>query len=235
MFFFDERYRTFAAFSLAHLIPVLILIVFVLWITIRRKQLRDNHKLDKRIRYGIAIAMVVMEWIHYAWVISNSGFMTSLLPFGLCAISMYLTAVTLFLDSEKLFQIIFPWAIIGALMSLIVADQPYVFPHFRYLHYFGNHEMFMFANLYLAIVKGWRMTYQDVLRSSFILFSISVVLYITNPLMGTNHMFLVELPHEVSFLFSWMGEKLWVIGFVIGIFILINLVSLPILDRKRTA
>ena len=232
MFFFDESYRTFQPFTLAHLYPVLVLIALIILIIIFKKNLRENRKADKIIRYSIAITMIVMEWIHYAWVISRSGFMLSLLPLGLCAISMYLTAFTLFLDSKKLFKIVFPWAIIGSVMSLLIADLAYSFPHFRYLHYFGNHELFLFANLYLVIIRGWRMTYRDVLKSSAILFSISVVLYLVNPLLNTNHMFLMELPHEVSFLFSWMGERLWVVGFVIGIFILINLVSLPIRDKQ---
>lgn len=233
MFFFDERYRTFQPFSLQHLVPVLVLIAMIVMIVIFRDELRASRKADKIVRYGIAITMVAMEWIHYAWVIGRSGFMLSLLPLGLCAIAMYLTAFTLIFESKTLFKIVFPWAIIGAVMSLLVADLPYSFPHFRYLHYFGNHELFLFANLYLVIVRGWRMTYKDVLRSSAILFSISVVLYLVNPLMNTNHMFLMELPHEVSFLFYWMGEKLWVVGFVIGIFILINLVSLPIAEKPR--
>lgn len=231
MFFFDERYRTFQSFTLAHLIPVLVLIAMIILIIIFKNELRKNKKADKIIRYSIAITMIVMEWIHYAWVINRSGFMLSLLPLGLCAISMYLTAITLLMDSKSLFKIVFPWAIIGAVMSLMIADLAYSFPHFRYLHYFGNHELFLFANLYLVIVRGWRMTFRDTLKSSGILFSISIVLYLVNPLMNTNHMFLMELPHEVSFLFAWMGERFWVVGFVIGIFILINLVSLPIREK----
>lgn len=233
MLFFDERYRTFSPFSLAHLLPVLILLGLLFLVVIYKNKLRENPLADKFIRYFIAITMVSMEFIYYAWVITNSGFMLSLLPFGLCAISMYLTAITLISGSKKLFKIVFPWAIIGAIMSLIVADLAYTFPHFRYLHYFGNHEMFLFANLYLVIVKGYKMTYKDILRSSLLLFIMALVLLIVNPLLGTNHMFLSELPHEVSFMFSWLGDKLWVAGFMVGIFILINLVGLPILEKKH--
>jgi len=233
MIFFDERYHTFQAFSLAHLIPILIITALIVLIFRLHTRLNDNKRLDRFLRFGAAFAMIGMEWIFYAWNLLGGNANLGLLPFGLCAISLYLTAITLLSDNEKLFKVVFPWALAGSLLSLVVADQGYVFPHFRYLHYFGNHGMFLVANIYLAVVKGYRFTYRDLLKSSLILLILSVVMYFVNQVLGTNHMYLSELPGEVAFMFDWMGDRLWIYGFGLAIFILFHIVTLPFIQWSK--
>jgi hypothetical integral membrane protein (TIGR02206 family) len=233
MLFFDERYHTFHAFSLAHLIPVLIIVILIILIFRFHTRLHESRRLDRFLRYGAAFAMIGMEWIFYAWNLFGGNANLGLLPFGLCAISMYLTAITLISDNEKLFKVVFPWALAGSLLSLVVADQGYVFPHFRYLHYFGNHGMFLVANIYLAIVKGYRFTYRDLLKSSLILLILSAAMYFINQMLGTNHMYLSELPGEVAFMFDWMGPRLWMYGFGFAIFILFHIVTFPFIRWSK--
>ncbi len=239
MLLFDERYATFEMFSVAHLIPVLIIVALIVLIIFFRKPLRQNVRLDRRLRIGFAVAMVAMEWIFYAWVIIPDGTDWNLLPLGLCALSMYLTAVTLLTENRKIFRTVFPWALAGSLLSLIVADVNYVFPHFRYFHYFGNHGMFLIANIYLVVVKRYSFTYRDLLGSSLVLTVLSTGLFFLNRLLDTNHMYLVSLPSEVSFLFLWLGYPGWVFGFGLAIFALFHLVTFPFIlltrARKRKA
>ncbi len=235
MIFFDERFQTFHAFSWMHLIPILLIIGLIVLMIVYKEPLRSNHKLDRRLQISVGIAMIVMEWIFYGWVIIRGGASWTLLPFGLCAISMYLTAITLITQNQKIFKIVFPWALTGALLSLAVADLTYSAPHFRYFHYFGNHGLFFLANIYLVVVKKYDFTYKDLLKSSLLLVFISVMMYFVNQILGTNHMYLTELPAEVAFMFMWLGNPLWVFGFGIGIFILFNLLTAPFLIIKRHA
>jgi MFS transporter, DHA3 family, macrolide efflux protein len=226
---FNETYSTFEMFSIAHLAAILVLFaLFVLMVAFRR---RISKRADVLIRRSAAVLMIAMEWTFYAWSLSQGGFQTTLLPMGLCAISMYVTAIALWTGSEKLIKFIYPWAITGALLSLIVADQPYVFPHFRYLHYFGNHGLFLLGNLYMVLVKNIKITYKDILKSSGILLVYALIVYPLNFALNANHLFLRELPHEVAFLFEFMGD-FWPIGFGFAIFILFHIVSLPVLIRK---
>jgi hypothetical integral membrane protein (TIGR02206 family) len=237
MIFFDESLNTFEIFSGEHLLALLFFLVLIFLVFLFKKPLKAHPRLDKGLRYGVAIAMVSMEWIFYLWVIIPGAFNLGLLPFGLCSISMYLTAITLLTDNEKIFKIVYPWAVSGALLSLIVADMGFSFPHFRFLHYFGNHGMFLVANIYLAVVKGYRLTYKDLLKSCMILFLIAIVLFFLNGILGTNHMFLHELPAEVAPAYMWMGEPWWLFGYGFSIFLLFHLVSLPLLihPKKRIA
>jgi DHA3 family macrolide efflux protein-like MFS transporter len=226
---FNEEYATFQMFSLAHLIPVLILLALLIGIFVFRHKI--NPRMDKFLRRGVAILMIAMEWTFYGWSLSRGPFQTSLLPMGLCAISMYLTAIALWTDSPKITKLIYPWAITGALLSLIVADQPYLFPHFRYLHYFGNHSLFLLGTVYMVVFKKIRFVHKDVLASSALLLVYALIVYPLNFVLGSNHLFLRELPHEVAFLFEFLGD-FWPIGFGVAIFILFHLVSLPVLIHK---
>jgi len=225
MFLFDESYQTFHAFSLAHLFGILFFVALIIIMIVFKGKI--NEKLDLILRRIVAITMVSLELTFYIWSLSRGGFQTSLLPFGVCAISMYVTAFTLWTRNEKTFKFIFPWAIAGAMISLVVADQSYNFPHFRYIHYFGNHGLFLVANLYLLIVLKFKFTYRDLLRSSLFLFIYALVMYPLNFLLDSNHLFLREIPAEVAPMYAFLGN-LWVLGFVLSIFILFHLIYLPI-------
>lgn len=222
-------------FSLSHGLALLVLILAIVSLFLLRNRINNNRSLEKKTRVFIAILMIILEWVYYAWVISRSGFMLSLLPLGLCAISMYMTAIALLTNSERIFKILYPWAVTGALLSLLVADMTFEFPHFRFFHYFGNHSLFLFGNLYLIFVSGYRIKYKDILKSSFILLCLAIPIYFINPILDTNHMFLRELPNEVSFLFGWMGDPWWVFGFSFGIFFLFHLLYLPFLFSEKKA
>lgn len=227
---FNDNYQGFEWFGLTHGLAILFFIIlFVLMILFKK---RIHEKEDLIIRRSVALLMITMELTFYLWSLIRGGFQTSLLPFGVCAISMYVTSYALWFKSERVFKIIFPWAIIGALISLTVADLTYDFPHFRYLHYFGNHGLFLLGNLYLLIVAKMKITYKDILKSSLILLIYAAVMYPINFLLDANHLFLREVPHEVAFMYAFLG-KFWVIGFVVSIALLIQIIYVPIYFYQR--
>jgi hypothetical integral membrane protein (TIGR02206 family) len=230
---FNDMYQSFEWFGLSHVFAILFLVsLFIIMILFKHK---ITNTWDVIIRRSIAILMIIMEWTFYTWSIIQGGFQTSLLPLGVCALSMYVTAYALFFKSEKVFKLIFPWAIIGSLISLVVADLTYTFPHFRYFHYFGNHGLFLLGNLYLLIVSKMTITYKDLLKSSLILLIYAAVMYPINYVIDANHLFLREVPHEVAPMYQFLGD-FWVIGFVFSIALLIQITYLPVFfyQRKRT-
>jgi hypothetical integral membrane protein (TIGR02206 family) len=233
MFFFDERYATFEPFSVAHLVPVVLVAALVVLVVVFRRRLRESPRFDRFFRMFFAVVTVAMEFTFNIWVIVRGGSAAVFLPFGLCTLSMYLTAIALVTRSDRLAKIVYPWAVSGALLSLVVADLGYTFPHFRYFHYFGNHGMFLVANVYMAATSKKPFRYRDLLLSCGILLAIAVPMYFYDVASGSNHMFLVALPEEVEGMFSWMGDRWWVFGFGFAIFLLLHLVSLPPLLAGR--
>ncbi len=225
MFLFDERYANFEMFSLQHFAAILFFITLIVLMVIFRNKIND--KLDVWLRRSVAVMMVSFELIFYIWTIAKGGFDLSLLPLGICATSMYFTSYALWTKNEKVFKFIFPWAITGSLLSLIVADLSYAFPHFRYIHYFGNHGFFLLGNLYFLIVLKARFTYKNLMFSSLIIFLYTLVMIPINNLLDTNHLFLRQLPEEVVPLYSMFGSY-WVAGFMFSIFLLFQIIYIPL-------
>lgn len=229
---FNEAFQGFTWFGLSHLLAILWIVISIVCIVLFKNKISD--KTDLYIRRSVAVIMIVLEWTFYTWSLSRGGFQTSLLPLGVCAISMYVTAYTLWTKKEKTFKIIFPWAISGALLSLIIADLGYNFPHFRFIHYFGNHGLFFLGNIYLLLVAKFKFTYKDLLKSSLILLIYAIVIYPLNFLLGSNHLFLREIPHEVAPLYGFLGD-FWVIGFMVSIALLFQLIYVPFLFKRQQA
>lgn len=229
---FSEAYLGFEWFGLQHLVALLWIVISIILIVFFKDKV--STKVDLYLRRITAILMIAMEWTFYTWSLSRGGFQTSLLPLGVCAISMYVTAYTLWTKNEMTFKIIFPWAISGALLSLIIADLAYGFPHFRFIHYFGNHGLFLLGNLYLLLVCKFEFLYKDLLKSSLILLVYAIIIYPLNFLLDSNHLFLREIPHEVAPLYGFLGD-FWVIGFMVSIALLFQLIYIPFLIKKQQA
>lgn len=227
---FSESYQGFTWFGSAHGFAILFFVI--LFCVMLFYQKRITPKVDLILRRSVAVLMIAMEWTFYTWSLTRGSEVATLLPLGVCALSMYLSAYALWTKSEKVFKLIFPWAIIGSLISLVVADLGYTFPHFRYIHYFGNHGLFLIGNLYMLIVLRFRISYQDLLKSSLILLIYAALIYPINFWLGTNHLFLREVPHEVAPMYAFLGN-FWVIGFVISIALLLQITYLPVYLYQR--
>jgi len=225
MFFFDESLETFEMFSLSHLFADLFWITAITLMIVFRKKLREMPKFDRLIRWFLAIAMLTFQLIFYIWTFWRGAATLELLPFGLCHLAMYMTSVTLLTQSKTLFKIVFPWAIIGALLSLVIADLTFEFPHFRYIHYFGNHGMFLFGVLYMMVVKGYTISYKSLWMSGGVLIGLCVPVYFFNQAYGTNHLFLSHLPGPAASIQAAFGDA-WLVGFVGFIVVLFHLIYL---------
>ncbi len=221
---------------MAHVMAWVILCAAVLLLMVFRNQIQPRQ--DVLLRRAAAVAMVSMEFGFYAWYLITRGFDTSLLPLGVCALSLYATSFALWFRSERVFRIIFPWAVIGALLSLSIADVQYTLPHFRYFHYFGNHSLFLLGNIYLIVHCDFSFKYRHLIRSAMVLALYALLVYPVNFLLQANHLFLRALPAEVDSLFSFYGA-LWPFAFAFLILVLFHIVYAPLhlrdILRRRKA
>ena len=221
MFFLNPKYETFHMFGLSHLLAIVFFILLTVYMSIYRDSL--SHSFKFFIHRILPITMIGLEVMFFIWNISRFGFDTSFLPLGVCVISMIVTSIALWIDSEKLIKFIFPWATAGALISLFIANQTFEFPHFRYIHYFYNHGFFLMGNLYYLIVRRVKMTYLDFWKSGGPLLIYAGLMYPINFLLDDNHLFLRHVPDEAQAFYSFLGS-FWVIGFVLSIVIFIHLI-----------
>lgn len=211
----------------SHLAALGFLFIMVILIWLLKDKI--SVRLDGWIRKTLAVFLVFLEFNFYFWmlVIQRRPFDVSMLPLGLCAMSLYLTALMLWTKNIRLLKIILPWALSGALISIVIVNMAYDFPHFRYVHYFGNHIGFMLGNLYMVVIHRVTYSYKDLLKSSKILFIIALIMYPINFLIDANHLFLRELPEGTDTLYGYLGS-FWVLGFAFSIFLLFHLWYIPI-------
>jgi hypothetical integral membrane protein (TIGR02206 family) len=221
VFLFDTKYETFKMFGFSHILAILFFIGFVVVMSIYRNKLGKNFKFF--MHRIVPIMMIILEITFFIWRVDLYGFDTDFLPLGVCTISMIVTSIALLIDSEKLIKFIFPWATAGALISLVIANQTYEFPHFRYVHYFFNHGFFLMGNLYYLIVRRVKMTYLDFWKSGGPLLIYTAIIYPINFLLDDNHLFLRHVPEEAQSFYGFLGD-FWVVGFVISIVALIHII-----------
>lgn len=234
MFLFDEQYAQFQMFSLAHIFPFILLAMMI--VVFKRFGHHFKGTFEQNARRTLIVLMLAMEWTFYVWEVRRNGLTAELLPLGLCAMTLYLSCIMLWTKTRVLFRWIFVYAISGSMLSLIIVNMPYTWPHFRYMHYFGTHMFFLLACLYAWMVWGYRLKYKHVLQSSLGLAIYALVIYQLNVRLGTNHLFLHALPEQVDWLYTQLFKRFWALGFATSIFLLFNILylMLALIQKKMS-
>lgn len=213
----------FEMFSVTHFIVLAVSLLLIALLLLSRKFLK-NPKHQKIFRLTLGISLVVMEATYKIWVITESGFVfKDVIPLGLCALTARLTMIALIFNLDKLSRLILPWAFVGAVLSLIVVEVDFAFPHFRFFHYFYVHLGFLIGNLYFLITSDNKLKYKDILNSTYVLSIVSVFILIFNFIFISNHMFLNRLPDAFDFLNDLLPWYVNTLGLVAIIFLLFNL------------
>jgi hypothetical integral membrane protein (TIGR02206 family) len=225
-FLFDERYvRDFELLGWLHLLILALAVGSLVGMHRARHHLR-RPEIGRTFRVTVAILIVVGEVVFQVWMASLHGFRwAEFVPLGLCAMVEWITVVTLLLDLKRVAKVVLPWASVGSLLSFVVVNMgtSYGFPHFRFLHYFGIHWLFLVGNLYYLFTGQFRYTYRDLVRSTLWLAGVSAVVLAIDLATGQNFMFLVEWPAELDFVNQLLPFPLNTLGLVLGAFILFNL------------
>lgn len=218
---FNEKYQGFESFSLTHLIAILVCVtVAVLIIVFRKKfQSRLAHNV---FRFTMAGLLFTFELTFHIWTAVSGNYWFDIIPLELCAICNIATIIALVFDLNKVFEIIYTWAICGAMFSLIFVEQPYLPPHFRFFHYFLIHFGFMLANIYYVATGRAKLTRKKLNLSMAILFSASCLVWMIDVISGMNFMFFLQSPiKEIS---DVLGSPLYPLLWIATIAALMNII-----------
>jgi hypothetical integral membrane protein (TIGR02206 family) len=211
-FFSDEVGIPFEEWGLYHWIPILGVILGVTLIYVYRNRLRD-YQYERYIRYGMAIAAIVMEISLHLWKLGNGNWhFPDSLPIGLCAFSMFLGIYVMFTKSFKVYEIAYFWSI-GGVVSVLFPDIPYGPDNLRYYLFLLSHMNFFFMYMYMLFVHRFVPT-KESFRKSFLLL-LGLVLLVIIPInfwWNANYMYLRE-PGDTPFtIFDGHGYLLYAIG-----------------------
>jgi hypothetical integral membrane protein (TIGR02206 family) len=129
--------RDFTAFSMTHIITLLLFFLTCFGFIYYRKKLKSYQPIIKWTLFSI---LIVCEISQHLWLILINDWEVADLPIQLCSLSTFL-AIFLFLKkNKKVFHLLFFIGTIPPLLAMVTPDMVYQFPHFRFLKYFIHHS-----------------------------------------------------------------------------------------------
>ncbi|RSD25095.1 TIGR02206 family membrane protein [Mesobacillus subterraneus] len=210
-FFEPGKENVFQLFSPAHIVTLLVFLLFIFLLFFFRKRLREPG-INQAARISLFLVLVLSEVSLQVWL-WWSGYWTYQysLPLHLSSISLILSAVLLLTKQYRLFEFTYFVGVGSALQAMITPDiSLYTFPHYRYVHFFVSHGGTVVANLFMVFVEGYRPTRKSIWRAFLWLNAYTVVVFIVNFLIEGNYMYISEKPVNPS-LIDYLGPWPWYI------------------------
>lgn len=199
--------NNFKLFGTSHLIFLFCEIIMIFLLFLTHKRIKENKKLTNFLRYTFAIVHIGLEVIYYVWAASVKMPITKTLPLELCSLSLYLTALFLVFNNERIWRFSFPVTIIGAAIACLIGTADgYDFPHIRFFQFFISHGLLIITNLFGALVLDFKMGFKEYKKTLLSVYIIAVFVFFINKYLGANYMFLNWAPYPVEFLEDYLGK-----------------------------
>ncbi len=190
---------------------------------------RKRPKLQKPLRYGLAICTLLSYPLHIAlaYVLSYPTDLETALPLHLCDLAAIIGGIALFNQSQKLAEFAYFWGLAGTIQGLITPNIHHGFPSPEFITFFWNHGFVVITALFFPLALGWRPRP----KAHWYVFGLSqlyLVLGLTvNFLLGTNFGYLHHKPSTASLLDyfpTWPG---YILVLEVICLLLFFLLSLP--------
>ena len=196
----DFSQGPFILFSTQHLIAIFLVILVGMIIIISQRKAKPEQRL--KVRWIIAITLVVNEIIWFLWILSIGEWtVQTMLPLHLCSILVWLCAYMLVTKNRLIYEFAYLIGIAGALQAILTPDLgQYAFPHYCYFQVFISHGLITISPLYMTLVEGFRPTWQSVKRVAIYGNLYLVLVFGLNFLLGSNYLFIAHKPETASLL-----------------------------------
>ncbi|EFM09390.1 conserved hypothetical protein [Paenibacillus curdlanolyticus YK9] len=198
----------FQPYSAAHWYALIGCMCMCLGLIVFRRKLRDHRKASRAVALGIALLLALLETALYATYTIHRQWSAAALPFQLCTITLWLSAIMLLTRSRRLYEILFYLGTLGALQAMLTPDLTETFPQFRYFHFFLGHIGIIAASVYMTAVERFRPRLRSLPMAVLALHLFAIPGAIMNAVAGTNYMFLAWKPVGGSML-DWLGPWPW--------------------------
>ena len=204
-------------FGPAHLLALVIVIGMTSGLLLMLNRLRDKINFQKWHTLLATLLLVNAVYWKFSVIIKNNLPLAVHLPLHFCGIAPYLLAFYLVKPSQKLFDVLFYWILVGCVAALLLPD----FLENEFVGFFFLHGFPLFVVLYLILVRDIKPS-QGSYLTSFVWLNIYAfaVAAPVNLITGANYVFLREPPRvnfgPINLLPPWP----WYIP-VIGVFFLL--------------
>lgn len=192
----------FEIFTLAHILPIVVMFIMIYLIYRYKDTLRDS-KLDMSIRYIIAFTLIISEMSYY-WRLVG---MPSLgpnpvehLPIAVCGWVAIFCSFMVIGKSQTLFDISYFWLFAGSVFALLTpAVISYTGPtRFRYYQFWIEHIGGFIAIFYMIFVHKMRPTMQSMVKSYVALVIMAIIAYNANQIIGSGANYLYMARPEAA-------------------------------------
>lgn len=226
----------FDLWSAPHLVA-LALTVLVPILLIRAVRRSPSPRTERAICIGLATLLFANQsagWIHSYLLHGRETFILEHLPLHLCGISVLLSVVVLLARHRLSYELVYFWGLAGAANSVVTPEAMEPWPAWPFVRYFISHSGIVVTALFATWGLGMRPTLRSLLRAFVGLNVLAVALGAVNLALGSNYMYLSEMPDSPSpfLLFPWPWYILWLELVALGFFLLCYL---PVwLENRRS-
>ncbi len=197
-FFGKGEQEEFSNFTLAHFLPIILMlaVIFLIW---RYREGLGAWKHEKSIRWVLAFSMIISE-MSYFWrlvgVPSLDPNPVDHLPITVCGWAVIFCSYMVVTKSQSLFDICYFWLLSGTLFALLTPTViTYTGPtRFRYYQFWLEHTLGYIGLFYMIFVHKMRPTVRSAVKSYAVLFVLAIVAYCANVIIGpgANYLFLAR-------------------------------------------
>ena len=187
----------FSIFTLAHFIPIALLLLTIFLIRRNADKLRASSH-EETIRYILAFILIISDMAYY-WRLVG---MPSLhpgpvehLPIGVCGWAAIFCSFMLVGKNQTLFDISYFWLLSGSLFALLTPTPlTYTGPtRFRYYQFWTEHTMGYVAIFYMIFVHKMRPYPRSAVKSYLALLVMCAIAYWVNTMIpGANYLYMAR-------------------------------------------
>ena len=196
-FFGQGTEPEFSLFTLAHILPVLLLLA-VLFLLHRYRDTLKKLPYEKNLRYVLGFMLIICDMSYY-WRLSSAPWLSNgaveHLPVGVCAWATIFCAFMLVGKSQRLFDIAYFWLLSGSLFALIT-PTPLTFcgpTRYRYYQFWLEHTLGYIAIFYMIFVHRMRPTIRSMIRSYTVLLGLAVfAAWVNHMIPGANYLYMAR-------------------------------------------
>ena len=183
--FLSEEWITWSAFSL----------IFIVTPLVFAKYLNSSQK--KYLLYIMSVLLIIeytgenlKNILNGFWNIQYN------LPIHLCGISTLICCFLPFIKKQKKwFEFVYYTGILGGLMSILTPQiNQFDGQLNEYVNYYSSHSLIILIPLYMYMYQGAQLTRLSWLRLFFYLNLLVIIVMPLNFIIGSNYMYLSELP-----------------------------------------
>ena len=163
---------------------------------------------------SLAVVLVGAEvawWIYLVATHANRAELAYALPFQLCDVAIFVSALALWLRQQLLVEVTYFWGLAGTIQAIITPDLAEHFPAFPFIQYYVAHGGVVAAALLLVVGIGQWPRPPAVFGVAVLTVAYATFVGALDAVTGANYMYLRAKPASATVL-DVMGPWPWYIG-----------------------